>query len=164
MEHIESTTVNGRAIVKIFFHPNAKVEMAVAQVTAVAAGVHAPDAARHRAAVHRGLQRVERAHPSARAFRKGSFRASNCSIFATSNIRTALATVQGAAIPYPYGGKQRQGDGRYRAGAASGKGLSPADVVNAVGNQNLILPSGTSKIGQFEYDVELNSSPPACRN
>ena len=84
--------------------------------------------------------------------------------FAVNNIRTSLATVQGAAIPYPYGGKQRQVMIDIRPDLLQAKGLSPADVVNAVSAQNLILPSGTSKIGQFEYDVDLNSSPTRCRN
>ncbi len=83
--------------------------------------------------------------------------------FATTNIRTALATVKGAAIPYPYGGKQRQVMIDIRPDLLQAKGLSPADVVNAVSAQNLILPAGTSKIGQFEYDVDLNSSPARVR-
>ena len=79
--------------------------------------------------------------------------------FAINTIRTSLATVQGASIPYPYGGKQRQIMIDIRPDLLQSKGLSPADVVNAVTLQNLILPSGTSKIGPFEYDVDLNSSP-----
>ena len=74
-------------------------------------------------------------------------------------IRTQLATVHGAAIPYPYGGKQRQIQVDIDLPRAPGKGLSPADVVNAISAQNLILPAGTSKIGTFEYAVETNSSP-----
>ena len=79
--------------------------------------------------------------------------------FATQQIRTSLATVQGAAIPWPYGGKQRQVVVDIRPDLLQAKGLAPADVVTAVSQQNLILPSGTSKIGQFEYDDALNSSP-----
>jgi multidrug efflux pump subunit AcrB len=158
MEHIESTTVNGRAIVKIFFHPNAKVEMAVAQVTAVAQastrqmppGTTPPYIVVYSASSVPILQL---------ALSGPGLSEQQLFDFATSNIRTALATVQGAAIPYPYGGKQRQVMVDIRPDLLQAKGLSPADVVNAVGNQNLILPSGTSKIGQFEYDVELNSSP-----
>jgi multidrug efflux pump subunit AcrB len=158
MEHIESTTVNGRAIVKIFFHPNAKVEMAVAQVTAVAQastrqmppGTVPPYIVVYSASSVPILQL---------ALSGKGLSEQQLFDFATSNIRTALATVQGAAIPYPYGGKQRQVMVDIVPELLQAKGLSPADVVNAVGNQNLILPSGTSKIGQFEYDVELNSSP-----
>jgi multidrug efflux pump subunit AcrB len=79
--------------------------------------------------------------------------------FAVNNIRTALATVQGAASPYPYGGKQREVAVDIRPDLLAAKGLSPADVVNAINNQNLVLPSGTSKIGPLEYDVDLNNSP-----
>ena len=74
-------------------------------------------------------------------------------------IRTRLVTIPGAAIPYPYGGKQRQVQVDLDTNALQSKGLSPMDVVNAISAQNLILPSGTSKIGQFEYDVDLNGSP-----
>ncbi len=62
-------------------------------------------------------------------------------------------------MPYPYGGKQRQVNVSLNTGLLQSKGLSAADVVTAIGNQNIILPSGTAKIGQFEYDVDLNSTP-----
>ncbi len=74
-------------------------------------------------------------------------------------IRTRLVTIPGAAIPYPYGGKQRQVQVDLDTNALQSKGLSPMDVVNAISAQNLILPSGTSKIGQFEYNIDLNGSP-----
>ena len=74
-------------------------------------------------------------------------------------IRTRLVTVPGAAIPYPYGGKQRQVQVDLDTAALQAKGLSPVDVVNAISAQNLILPSGTSKIGQLEYNVDMNGSP-----
>ena len=74
-------------------------------------------------------------------------------------IRTQLVTVDGAGIPYPYGGKQRQVQVDLNLQALQSKGLSPADVVNTIAAQNLILPSGTAKIGTFEYQVETNSAP-----
>jgi multidrug efflux pump subunit AcrB len=74
-------------------------------------------------------------------------------------IRTRLITVPGAAIPYPYGGKQRQVQVDLNTTALQSKGLSPLDVVNAVSAQNLILPAGTTKIGPLEYDVDMNASP-----
>jgi multidrug efflux pump subunit AcrB len=74
-------------------------------------------------------------------------------------LRTQLVTVPGASIPYPYGGKQRQVRVNLNPGLLQSKGLSPADVVTAVNLQNVVLPSGTVKIGSFEYDVDLNSSP-----
>jgi multidrug efflux pump subunit AcrB len=158
MEHTESQTVNGRSIIKIFFHPNVKIEMAVAQVTA------------------QGASAVRQMPPGTTPPYIIVYNASSVPIlqlglsgkglaeqqlfdFATNNIRTSLATVKGAAIPYPYGGKQRQVMIDIRPDLLQAKGISPADVVNAVSLQNLILPAGTSKIGQFEYDVDLNSSP-----
>jgi multidrug efflux pump subunit AcrB len=74
-------------------------------------------------------------------------------------LRVGLATVQGAAIPNPYGGKTRQIMVDIDISALNGKGLSPNDVVNAIGAENLILPAGTEKMGSTEYDVELNGSP-----
>jgi len=158
MEHSESQTVNGRSIIKIFFHPNVKIEMAVAQIAA------------------QGASAVRQMPPGTTPPFILVYNASSVPIvqlalsgkglseqqlfdFAINNIRTSLATVQGASIPYPYGGKQRQVMIDIRPDLLQEKGLSPADVVNAVSLQNLILPSGTSKIGQFEYDVDLNSSP-----
>ncbi len=158
MEHSESQTVNGRSIIKIFFHPNVHIEMAVAQIAA------------------QGASAVRQMPPGTTPPFIMVYNASSVPIvqlalsgkglseqqlfdFAINNIRTSLATVQGASIPYPYGGKQRQVMIDIRPDLLQEKGLSPADVVNAVNLQNLILPSGTSKIGQFEYDVDLNSSP-----
>ncbi len=77
----------------------------------------------------------------------------------TNFIRTQLATVQGASIPFPYGGKQRQVQVDIDNAALQAKGLSPTDVVNAFSAQNIILPAGTAKVGAFEYQVETNSSP-----
>ncbi|HTS76104.1 MAG TPA: efflux RND transporter permease subunit [Bryobacteraceae bacterium] len=158
MDHIESTTVNGRSIVKIYFHPNVKIEMAVAQVTALAQssvrqmppGTIPPYILVYSASSVPILQL---------GLSGKGLNEQQLFDFATQQIRTALATVQGAAIPYPYGGKQRQIMVDIRPDLLQAKGLSPADVVAAIGEQNLILPSGTSKIGQFEYDVDLNSSP-----
>ncbi len=74
-------------------------------------------------------------------------------------LRTQLVTVPGAAVPFPYGGKQRQVMIDLKPGLVQSKGLSPADVMTALNQQNLILPSGTAKIGQFEYDFDVNASP-----
>ena len=73
--------------------------------------------------------------------------------YAQNFIRPDLVTIPGAEMPYPYGGKQRQINVSLNTGLLQSKGLSPADVVTAIGNQNIILPAGTAKIGQFEYDV-----------
>ena len=72
-------------------------------------------------------------------------------------LRTQLVTVPGASVPFPFGGKTTPGDGQPQSQSLQAKGLSPNDVLTALGNQNLILPGGTAKIGQFEYDVEMNS-------
>ncbi len=74
-------------------------------------------------------------------------------------LRTQLVTVPGAVIPSAYGGKQRQIMVNLNPGLLQSKGISPADVLTALGQQNLVLPSGTAKIGAFEYDVQVNGSP-----
>ena len=158
MEHIESQTVNGRSIVKIFFHPRVKAEMAVAQVTALAQsalrqmppGITPPYILVYNASSVPILQL---------GLSGKGLNEQQLFDFATQQIRTSLATVQGAAIPWPYGGKQRQVMVDIRPDLLQAKGLAPGDVVTAVTQQNLILPAGTSKIGQFEYDVDLNGSP-----
>ncbi len=158
MEHIESQTVTGRSIVKIFFHPRVKIEMAVAQVTALAQSTvrQMPPGTTPPYIIVYSASSV----PILQLGLSGkNLSEQQLFDFATQQIRTSLATVQGAAIPYPYGGKQRQIMVDIRPDLLQSKGLSPADVVTAVSQQNLILPSGTSKIGQFEYDVDLNSSP-----
>jgi len=158
IEHVESQTVTGRSITKVFFHPGAKIEMAMAQLTAM------------------GAANVRQMPPGTTPPFMLVYSASSVPImqlalsgeglseqqlfdYATNGVRTQLATVEGAAIPWPYGGKQRQVMIDLQPALLQSKGLSPADIVNAVNNQNLILPSGTSKIGQFEYDVGLNASP-----
>jgi len=158
MEHSESQTYNGKSIIKIFFHPNVKIEMAMAQIAAQGAsavrfmppGTTPPFILVYNAS---SVPIVQLALSGKGLSEQQLFD------FAINNIRTSLATVQGASIPYPYGGKQRQVMIDIRPDLLQAKGLSPADVVNAVSVQNLILPSGTSKIGPFEYDVDLNSSP-----
>ena len=158
MDHIESQTVNGRGIVKIFFHPNVKTEMAVSQITAVGQAItrQMPPGTTPPFILVYNASSV----PILQIGLSGKgLNEQQLFDFATTTIRTGLATVQGAAIAWPYGGKQRQVMVDIRPDLLQAKGLSPADVVNAVSAQNLILPAGTSKIGQFEYDVDLNSSP-----
>jgi multidrug efflux pump subunit AcrB len=158
MEHSESQIVNGRSIIKVFFHPNVKIEMAVSQIVAQGAaavrqmppGTTPPFIIVYNASSVPILQL---------ALSGKGLSEQQLFDFAINSVRTQLATVQGASIPYPYGGKQRQVMIDIRPDLLQAKGLSPADVVNAVSAQNLILPSGTSKIGPFEYDVDLNSSP-----
>jgi multidrug efflux pump subunit AcrB len=158
IDHLESQTVNGRSITKVFFHPGTRVDMAMAQLTAVAQNaLHSmpPGSASPFMLVYNAssvpilqLALSGQGIPEQQLFD-----------YAANFIRTQLATVKGAAVPWPYGGKQRQVMIDLQPALLQSKGLSPADVVNAVNTQNLILPTGTSKIGQFEYDVGLNASP-----
>ncbi len=158
IEHSESQSLNGIAVVKVFFQPHANIEKAIAQITAVSQtqlrqlppGTTPPLIITYNASTVPILQLA-----------LSGQRLSEQQLFdyGVNFIRTRLVTIQGAAIPYPYGGKLRQVQVDLDTNALQAKGLSPADVVNAISAQNLILPSGTSKIGQFEYDVDLNGSP-----
>jgi multidrug efflux pump subunit AcrB len=158
IEHIESQTLNGISVIKVFFQPNVNISMAVAQVTAISQtllrffppGTTPPLVMQYSASSVPILQ-----------LGLSGEGLSEQQLFdlGVNFIRINLLNVEGAAIPYPYGGKQRQVMVDLNTQALQSKGLSPADVTTAIGNQNLILPSGTSKIGQFEYDVETNGSP-----
>jgi multidrug efflux pump subunit AcrB len=158
IEHIESQSLNGIAVVKVFFQPKADVTKAIAQVTAISQtqlrqlppGTTPPLVISYSASTVPILQLA-----------LSGKELSEQQLFDTgvNFIRTRLITVPGAAIPYPYGGKQRQVQVDLNTAALQAKGLSPLDVVNAVSAQNLILPSGTTKIGPLEYDVNMNASP-----
>jgi multidrug efflux pump subunit AcrB len=158
IEHIESQSIDGRAIVKVFFQPTADVNTAMAQVTAVSqsvlrslpAGITPPFLLVYNASSVPILQL---------GLSGNGLSEQQLFDYGTNFIRTRLVTVPGCAIPFPYGGKQRQIVVDLNPTAMQSRGLSPADVVNAVNAQNLIIPAGTSKIGQFEYDVDLNASP-----
>ena len=158
IEHIESQSLNGIAVVKVFFQPHADINKAIAQVTAISQtqlrqlppGTTPPLVITYSASTVPILQLALSGQQLSeqQLFDNG-----------VNFIRTRLITVPGAAIPYPYGGKQRQVQVDLNTAALQAKGLSPLDVVNAVGVQNLILPSGTTKIGPLEYDVDMNASP-----
>jgi multidrug efflux pump subunit AcrB len=158
IEHIESQSLNGIAVVKVFFQPHANIEKAIAQVTAISQtqlrqlppGTTPPLVITYSASTVPILQLALSGHELSeqQLFDSG-----------VNFIRTRLITVPGAAIPYPYGGKQRQVQVDLNTNALQSKGLSPLDVVNAVSAQNLILPAGTTKIGPLEYDVDMNASP-----
>ena len=122
MEHIESQTVNGREHHQDLL-PSQREDRDGGGADDRAGRIRRPpDAAGHHAAVHPGLQRVERAHHAARAFRQRAVRAAACSTSPPTTSEHPLATVQGAAIPYPYGGKQRQVMIDIRPGSAAGQG------------------------------------------
>jgi len=156
IEHIESTTVNGQAMVKIFLQPNARLDTANAQVTAVSqtilrqlpAGIQPPLIINYSASTVPILQLA-----------LSGLSESELNDVGLNFLRTQLVTVPGASIPFPYGGKQRQVMVDLDQRLLQSKGLSPADVVTALGQQNIVLPSGTAKIGEFEYDVAMNASP-----
>jgi len=158
IQHIESQSLPEKAVVKIFFQPNANIERAIAQVTAISQtqlrqlppGTTPPLVISYNASSVPILQL---------ALSGKTLSEQQLFDYGVNFIRTRLITVRGVGVPYPYGGKLRQVQVDLNTSALQSKGLSPLDVVNAVSVQNLILPSGTSKIGQFEYDVDLNGSP-----
>jgi CzcA family heavy metal efflux pump len=158
VEHIESQSLNGIAVVKIFFQPNANIQTAMAQTTAIVQtilrnlppGTTPPLVAIYSASTVPVIQ-----------IGLTSDSLSEQTVFDYGNnfIRVQLATVQGAALPFPYGGKQRVIAVDLDPTLLQSKGLSPVDIVNAVNTQNLILPTGTAKLGTLEYTVEMNGSP-----
>jgi CzcA family heavy metal efflux pump len=157
IEHIESTTVNGQAIVKIFLQPNASLENANAQVTAISQTIlrQLPPGALPPLIINYSASSV----PIIQLGLSGKgLSEQQLNDLGQNFLRPQLVTVPGAVIPYPYGGKQRQVMIDLSPTLLQAKGLSPQDVLNAVQQQNVILPSGTAKIGEFEYDVRVNSS------
>ncbi len=158
IEHIESTTLNGTAVVKVFLQPYANPTTGVAQVTAVSqtilkqmpAGINPPILLSYSASSVPIIQL---------ALSGKGLQEQDLNDIAMNFLRTQLVTVPGAVVPYPYGGKQRQVMIDLDPARLQSKGLSPFDVVTAVSNQNLLLPSGTAKIGPYEYDVAMNYSP-----
>jgi multidrug efflux pump subunit AcrB len=156
--HTESQSLSGTSVVKYFFQPHAREEMSFAQITGVSQtalrqappGTTPPYILAYNASSVPVLQ-LALSSPSL----------SEAELFDLGNniIRTGLATVYGASMPYPYGGLQRQVQVDLDPDALRAQGLSGNDVTNAIGNQNLILPAGTEKIGDREYFVEVNASP-----
>jgi multidrug efflux pump subunit AcrB len=158
IEHIESQSYSGVSVTRVYFQPNAKIEVALSQVTAIAQtllrifppGTTPPNIIKYDASsvpiLQLGLE---------------SQTLSEQELFDLGQnfIRTQLATIQGASVPLPFGGKFRSVMIDLDPKALYAKQMSPADVSNAVGNQNLILPAGTAKIGDKDYQVKLNSSP-----
>ncbi len=158
IEHIESQSYNGVSVIKVFFHEGAKVEAGVAQVTSITQtllrilppGTTPPLILQYSASNVPILQL---------GLTSKTLSEQELYDLGLNFIRTQLATVQGAQVPLPYGGKSRQVMVDIDPQKLFGKGLSPADVSNALNAQNVILPAGTQKIGDREYNVRLNSSP-----
>ncbi len=158
IEHIESQTLSGLSVVKIFFQPKVRIDAAVSQVTAIAQTVVRSDPPGTSPPLV--IQYSASSVPVIQLALSGQgLTEQQLFDFGNNSIRTQLATVQGAAIPFPYGGKQRAIQVDLDLNALQAQGLAPSDVVSAINAQNLILPAGTSKIGSFEYSVEMNSSP-----
>jgi multidrug efflux pump subunit AcrB len=158
VEHVESQTYPGNAVIKVFFQPGVDINLAMSQVTAFAQsvlkqmppGVTPPLILKYSAS---SVPIIQLAMSSEKLTESQLFD------FGNQFIRSQIATVAGASIPYPYGGATRQIQVDLRPDALRAHGLSALDVNTAIGNQNLILPAGTQKIGDAEYNVKLNASP-----
>ena len=160
IEHIESQSLRGTAIVKIFFQPGVSMDAATAQVTAISQsavrmmppGAAPPFIIRYSASNVPILQA---------ALESNTLSEQELFDYGTNFVRADMATVRGTQIPWPYGGKQRQIVVDVDAKRLYAWGLSPRDVTLAIANQNVILPTGTAKMGANEYSIALSSSPEA---
>jgi multidrug efflux pump subunit AcrB len=158
IEHIESQTINGMSIVKIFFQPNVSVNTAIAEVTAISQtvlrqmppGITPPLIMSYNASTVPILQ-LSLSSPTLSEQELGDL--------GMNYMRSQLATVAGAAVPWPYGGKNPQVMVDINPALLQANGLSAQDVVSALSTQNLILPAGTAKLGAYEYNVDMNASP-----
>jgi multidrug efflux pump subunit AcrB len=158
IEHITANSYNGFGVVKIFFQPNVDIRTANAQVTAVSQTIlkQLPPGSTPPLILNYSASTV----PILQLALSGDgLTEQNLGDIAINQLRTPLVTVNGAAIPYPYGGKQRQIQIDLDSSALQALGLSGNDVSNALAAQNLITPAGTQKIGGFEYVIQLNNSP-----
>jgi len=160
IEHIESQSLAGIAVIKVFFQPTANIQTAIAQVVAsmqtqvrqLPPGITPPLVIKYSAS---SIPVVQLALSSPTLPEQAVFDA------AVNQLRPQLITIPGVAVPFPYGGKNRVISVDLDTAALQARGLSPADVVNAVNLQNLILPSGTAKFGGTEYTIKMNGSPDA---
>jgi multidrug efflux pump subunit AcrB len=158
IDHIESQSLDGVGVVKVYFQPKVTLATAIAQITAVSqtqlrmlpTGTTPPLIITYTASSVPILQL---------GLSGEGLSEQQLNDYGLNFIRTQFATVEGAESPYPYGGKQRQVQVDLDLKALQARGLSPNDVVNAIGAQNLILPSGTMKVGTFEYQLATNSAP-----
>jgi multidrug efflux pump subunit AcrB len=158
IQHIESTTYNGEAIVKVFLQPGASLDTANAQVTAASQFLlrQLPPGTLPPQIINYSASSV----PILRLGLSGEgLSEAQLNDYATNFVRTQLITVPGAVVPSPYGGKQRQVSVNMDQTAMQSKGIAPGDVLNALALQSVVMPSGTIKIGQSEYDVRTNGSP-----
>src|SRR6201987_6346529 len=158
IEHIESQSLNGVGVIRIYFRPGANVGEAEAQVTATCQtllklmppGITPPYIVRYSATSVPVLQI---------AVTSDTLTEQQLFDYTANFIIQQLGTVQGARVPQPWGGKQRQVMVYLDLDLMYARGVSPQDVSTAISNQNLIIPAGSAKIGSTEYNVRLNSSP-----
>ncbi len=158
IEHIESQSLAGIAIIKIFFQPTANIQTAIAQVVSIEqaqlrqlpAGITPPLVIKYSAS---SIPVIQLGLSSATMNEQSLFDT------AVNFLRPQLITIPGAAVPFPFGGKSRLVSVDMDTQALLSKGLTPTDVVTAVNAQNLALPSGTAKIGATEFNVNMNGSP-----
>src|SRR5579872_7338464 len=158
VEHIESQTVAGRSVVKVFFQPHADIRMAMSQLTALSQnivrqlppGISAPLIITYSASTVPILDL---------ALKGQGLSEQELFDFGANFVRNQLTTIPGVAIPWPFGGKQREVAVNVDIPALQEKGLSPVDVINAISSQNLALPAGTVKLGSTEYNVQMKGSP-----
>jgi multidrug efflux pump subunit AcrB len=160
IEHIEANSYNTLSITKVFFQPNVDIRIANTQITAISQTLlkQMPPGATPPLILNYNASTV----PIIQLALSGQGLSEQALADLGSNvIRTPLVTVPGAAIPLPYGGKQRQVLIDLDSLAMQARGLSGQDVANALAAQNLITPVGTQKIGGFEYSIQLNNAPSA---
>lgn len=158
IEHIESESLIGVSVTKLFFQPNVSIAIALAEVTAIAQtllkslppGATPPLILSYNASTVPVMQLV---------LSSPTIPEQKLNDIANNYIRTQLATVQGAALPFPYGGKTRQVSVDLDSKAMQAYGVSPQNVNDAIRAQSVIVPAGTQKIGAYEYIVKLNASP-----
>jgi len=158
IEHIESTTYNGTAVVKIFLQPGASLDTANAQVTAASQTIlrQLPPGALPPLIINFSASSV----PILQIGLSGqNLSEQQLNDLGLNFVRTQMVTVPGAVVPYPYGGKQRQVMVNMDQNLMQARGVSPADILNALNAQNVILPSGTAKIAESEYDIRTNAAP-----
>src|SRR5579872_3340875 len=158
IEHMESQAYSGVSVTRVYFQPNAKVEVALSQITAIAQtllkifppGTTPPNILKYDASSVPILQL---------GLESKTLSEQELFDYGQNFIRTQLATIQGASVPLPYGGRFRQVMVDLIPEQLFAKGLSPIDVSNGLANHNIILPAGTAKIGDIDYQVRVNSSP-----
>jgi len=158
IQYIDSQTLNGKSVVKIFFQPGVNINTAIAQVTAssqsvlsqLPKGITPPLIISYSASTVPILQL---------ALSSDTLSEQELADLGMNTIRTQLATVAGAAVPWPYGGKNPQIMVDLNPALLQANNVSPQNVLSALTNESLILPAGTAKLGQYEYNVDMNGAP-----